>query len=240
MESSQEPLDVLPALGRWVRGTLVGIALGLALVFAVAAWLNPYDEHGQPRRMETHQQIGLPPCNFYRLTGLPCPSCGMTTSFALLVRGDLGNSLRANAVGTLLAVCWLALIPWSLACALVGRPLLIRSLEWALTLAVIVFLVLLLARWVIVLGLAWWDGRGFSFPHSRGERTGATLQVAQVRTTEPALGARGRDARRSGRAFLRGAWDRGEVRSRRRDDGCTVAALVHGRVAAGRSTRRRL
>lgn len=161
MESSQEPLDVLPVLGRWVRGSLLGIALGLVGVFALAAWLNPYDDDGQPRRMETHRQIGLPPCNFYRLTKLPCPSCGMTTSFALLVRGDLGNSLRANAVGTLLAVCWLILIPWSLACALAGRPLLIRSLERALTLAVIVFLVLLLARWAVVLALSWWGGRGY-------------------------------------------------------------------------------
>ena len=35
--------------------------------------------------MGTHQQLGLPPCNFVTLTGYPCPACGMTTSFALLV-----------------------------------------------------------------------------------------------------------------------------------------------------------
>ena len=51
--------------------------------------------------METHRQLGLPPCTFKEMTGLPCPSCGMTSSFALLVRGDVMNSLRANAVGTL-------------------------------------------------------------------------------------------------------------------------------------------
>jgi len=93
------------------------MALGIVLVFGIARWLNPY-ENGQPRRMETHVQLGLPPCNFRILTGVPCPSCGMTTSFALLVRGDLENSLRANAVGTLLALFCLAVVPWSLICAL--------------------------------------------------------------------------------------------------------------------------
>ena len=50
--------------------------------------------------MATHTQLGMPPCNFVVMTGKPCPACGMTTSFALLVRGDVGASLRANWAGT--------------------------------------------------------------------------------------------------------------------------------------------
>jgi hypothetical protein len=159
----QEPLDAIPVLARWVRGGLVLIAVGLVAVFSVALWLNPYDADGQPLRMESHRQLGLPPCTFYELTGLPCPSCGMTTSFALLMHGDLGNSLRANAVGTLLAVFCLALIPWAVFCAARGRPFLVVSLERALTWVVIIFLVLLLTRWVIVLSLAWLNGTRFQF-----------------------------------------------------------------------------
>lgn len=155
-EPVQQPVDVLPVLHPWARRVLLGIAGGLALVFAIAAWLDPYDAEGQPRRLETHTQIGLPPCTFYKLTGVPCPSCGLTTSFALLLHGDLGNSLRANAVGTLLAVFWLALIPWCLASAFEGRPLFLVSTERALTRAVLVFVVLLLARWAIVIGITGW------------------------------------------------------------------------------------
>ncbi len=154
-EEFQEILEVEPVLNRWVRGTLLGIVLGLVTVFVLAVWLNPYNEDGTPRRMETHRQIGLPPCTFYYMTGMPCPSCGMTTSFALLMHGDVWNSLRANAAGTLLAVFCLVLIPWSLASVIRQKPLFIVSLERALTRIIMAFLVLVLVRWAIVLLWTW-------------------------------------------------------------------------------------
>jgi Protein of unknown function (DUF2752) len=149
-EVDQEPVMALPVLSRWVRGTLLVIALGLVVVFAIAIYLDPYQSID---RMGTHQQLGLPPCTFKTLTGLPCPSCGMTTSFAFLVRGDLWHSMQANWVGTLLAILWLAIIPWSILSALIGRPLWILSIERTLIKLVIGFVVLMLLRWVIVLGL---------------------------------------------------------------------------------------
>jgi hypothetical protein len=139
-----------------VRAALVVVAVGLALLFGVAAWIDPYDGSGRPRQLGTHRQLGLPPCNFYRLTGHPCPSCGMTTSFALLVRGDVGNSLRANAVGTLLALVLAAAVPWSLYSAARGRWAWVRSLEPVLLRLVIAFVALSLARWGVVLGMGWW------------------------------------------------------------------------------------
>jgi hypothetical protein len=85
----------------------------------------------------------------------------MTTSFALLMHGDPVNSLRANAVGTLLAVFCLALIPWCLASAASRRILLIHSAERALTWVVLGFLSLMLLRWAVVLAWAWWTGTRF-------------------------------------------------------------------------------
>jgi hypothetical protein len=151
------------ALSRWVRGALVAVALGLLAVFGIARWLNPYDENGDPLRMQTHRQLGLPPCTFYELTHLPCPSCGMTTSFSLLVHGDVINSLRANAVGTLLALLWMSLIPWCLASAVKKRPVLVGSVERAVAALVMGFLGLMLVRWLVVLGLALWGGTPVRF-----------------------------------------------------------------------------
>src|SRR5262245_50213485 len=94
----------VPNTARIVRLSLLVIGVALAGGFGVACWLNPYDANGNPRTMATHTQLGMPPCNFVVMTGRPCPACGMTTSFALLVRGDLAASLRANWAGTLVAV----------------------------------------------------------------------------------------------------------------------------------------
>jgi Protein of unknown function (DUF2752) len=157
-DEAQQVLDAIPVLRNWVRGMLLGVAVGLAGVFAVAFRLDPYRPDGSPRRLETHRQLGLPPCTFRVVTGVPCPSCGMTTSFALLMRGDLVNSLRANSVGTLLALFWLALIPWGLLSAWRAKPVWVRSVERTLTWVVLVFLVLTLLRWGFVLGVGWLTG----------------------------------------------------------------------------------
>jgi hypothetical protein len=138
-------------INRWVRCTLLLITVGLVAVFTVAVCLNPYDKDGAPLRMGAHQAMGLPPCTFYDLTGKPCPSCGMTTSFSLLMHGDVLNSLRANGVGTLLALVLLVLIPWNLVCAARGRLYGIRSLERSMLWFLLGFMLVLMLRWGLVL-----------------------------------------------------------------------------------------
>jgi hypothetical protein len=140
-----------PRAKRWVRVLLLGVAVGLVAVFVTAADLHPYAEDGEPLRQETHRQLGLPPCKFYEMFARPCPSCGLTTSFSLLMHGDVSGSLRANPVGTLLALFCLVLVPWSLLVALRGRYLWVRSLERASLWVVGVFMTLLLLRWGIVM-----------------------------------------------------------------------------------------
>jgi hypothetical protein len=148
-----------PRLAWWVRLNLVLMGAGLLVVFAIAALLHPYDANGVANTQETHRQLGLPKCSFYEKTGLPCPSCGFTTSFSLLAHGDPINALRANSVGTLLAAYAMLALPWALASAFFGRYLIIRSAEKVLITSLIVFVVLMLTRWGIVLGLAKLEGR---------------------------------------------------------------------------------
>lgn len=142
-----------PRTGLIVRLVLLLVAGALVCVFGVAFWINPYEPDGTPRTMSTHTQLGVPPCNFVVMTGKPCPACGMTTSFALLVRGDLAASLRANWAGTLIAVLWALTMVWALVSGIKGRMLLIRpgKGEIVLTLTVGTVLVLMLTRWGIVL-----------------------------------------------------------------------------------------
>ena len=147
----EEVLPAVPMLQRWLRWLLVSVALGLCTVFGIAIWLNPYTQDGEARVWETHRQLGLPECTFKELTGRPCPSCGMTTSFALFIRGDLLNSLRANFAGTILASFCFLMIPWALASAFRARYFLIVSLEWFIPRFVVVFFLVMLARWGVVL-----------------------------------------------------------------------------------------
>jgi hypothetical protein len=150
-ESMDEWRRVRRRINWWVRGTLLLIAAGLTLVFLIATQVRPYNTDGSPMRKASHQTLGMPPCRFQQMADLPCPSCGMTTSFALLIRGDVISSLRANWVGTGLAVFCALMIPWCVASAFRGRYLWIRRIESALAFLVGTFTVLMLGRWGVVL-----------------------------------------------------------------------------------------
>lgn len=91
------------------RGRLLLVAGSLLLLggFGFANRLDP-----DPRGFGTHQRLGLPPCTFRVLFQIPCPSCGMTTSFAYFSRSEFAAAWRANPAGFLLAVLCAMLIPW--------------------------------------------------------------------------------------------------------------------------------
>jgi len=81
---------------RWLA-LVIAVATGALLL--VAAWLVPStDGHG------THTQLGLPQCGWVVGMGIPCPSCGMTTSFAHAANGNLLGSIRAQPAGSVLAL----------------------------------------------------------------------------------------------------------------------------------------
>lgn len=66
---------------------------------AVAAWLEPSGSG-----FGTHEQLGLPACGWIAGLGMPCPSCGMTTSFAFAARGEFVEAFAAQPMGAILAI----------------------------------------------------------------------------------------------------------------------------------------
>lgn len=88
------------------RASHAALALVITGLFLLLARLTPQSVgHG------THTALGLPPCPFFFLTGLPCPSCGLTTSFVYLFHGELSRAWTANATGPILfgAACSFAI-----------------------------------------------------------------------------------------------------------------------------------
>lgn len=117
-----EPPPLPEALeARRERRLATGFAFAGLAVFLIAAVLDPYDADGRPRRRGTHRQLGLPACPLDAMTGAGCPSCGMTTTFALLMHGDPLAAWRTNWAGCVVAgVAFLGTI-WFVAVA-AGRP----------------------------------------------------------------------------------------------------------------------
>lgn len=87
-------------LGVIERLGLLAVAFVLVLLLAVARWLSP-----DPSGMGTHQQLGLPACTMLAFSGVRCPGCGMTTSWAHTLDGNFVEAFQTNAAGSLL--CWL-------------------------------------------------------------------------------------------------------------------------------------
>ena len=84
-----------------------GLRLAAAAVFAVSAgvllvalMLTPKTQAG----VGTHEAMGLPACGLEVATGIPCATCGMTTSFSLMAHGRFVAAFINQPAGALLSV----------------------------------------------------------------------------------------------------------------------------------------
>ncbi len=96
------------AYSRQDRAQYLLLLLLASTVLVIARLLPP-----SPRGVGTHQQLGLPPCFFLKLTGLPCPSCGLTTSFAHAAKLHFYHALLTQPFGLLAFGLTVLLIPLS-------------------------------------------------------------------------------------------------------------------------------
>ena len=90
----------------------------------------------------------IPPCGFRMSTGIACPTCFMTRSFALMARGQVAQALLAQPIGAAGFVACVLLLPVAIGAAVTGKDALrhFTGLLWNARLS-----------WVIVgmLGAAW-------------------------------------------------------------------------------------
>lgn len=101
-----------------------------------------------------HTRLHLPPCLFLVITGLPCPFCGLTTSFALLTHGTLGRAFLANPSGPPLYGIMLCLLVIYVVLRIRGRENLLLSLINRISgkMLIITLVVMWIARLAVVPG----------------------------------------------------------------------------------------
>jgi len=139
--AEMRPDEPMRGMMRPARARTVGAGALIACValMAAATWLKP-----DPRGFGTHTQLTHGPCVFHWLTGVPCPTCGMTTSFAHMARLQVLRAAKVQPFGAILFVVAVALIPVSVLCIAAGRMPRVRiHPNWI----AIPALILLLAGW---------------------------------------------------------------------------------------------
>jgi hypothetical protein len=132
-----------PAMRVWARLVALSIAIGSLAVLLIGMWLEPNGQQG----MSTHTQLGLQRCQFEARTGIPCPSCGFTTSVSYFAHGNVAASVYIQPMGFVIAV-FLAASVWAGSyIAFTGRPVhrLVAMMPGRLWL--IVMLVILVGAW---------------------------------------------------------------------------------------------
>ena len=135
--------------------TALLVAAAMFGVLAIAVSLKP-----SRSGVGTHQGLGFQGCDFLTRTGLPCPSCGMTTSFAWFVRGNWIASFYVQPMGFVLAIMTGTVFWAALYIALTGRPIqrLLRQLNGAWLIAALMGFGIAAWGWKIFIHLRGIDG----------------------------------------------------------------------------------
>jgi hypothetical protein len=70
----------------------------------------------------THEKLGLPPCGFLVITGYPCPSCGLTTAFTLILHGRIIDAFIVQPFGVMLFIAFFIVSCMSVAALFMRLP----------------------------------------------------------------------------------------------------------------------
>ncbi len=98
------------------RLNAVLVLVGVIAIVGVSFYVEP-----DPARTNAKRRLPLRPCGFLMTTGLPCPTCGMTTSFAFMARGHAVAAFEQQPAGALLALLTAGLGVLALVVLVTGR-----------------------------------------------------------------------------------------------------------------------
>ncbi|MBN2210670.1 MAG: DUF2752 domain-containing protein [Sedimentisphaerales bacterium] len=136
----------LPPSGQARLGIRLAAGAGAMVIWSVmvlASFLQP-----DPRGLGTHEQLGFPECGFYERTGWPCPTCGMTTSFSYVSRGQIVKAFIVQPAGAVTALLGLILSLFLFDEAVSGVPWHLRLVGMNIKLLFIIYCVILLIGWM--------------------------------------------------------------------------------------------
>ena len=83
------------------------LLIGAVFIIGLAGWLDP-----DPTGVGTHMQLGLNRCVLLQELNLPCPMCGMTTTFALMADLQWLAAFQNQPLGVVLffLTCMVAIV----------------------------------------------------------------------------------------------------------------------------------
>ncbi|MBC7288489.1 MAG: DUF2752 domain-containing protein [Armatimonadetes bacterium] len=100
----------------------------------------------------THTHVLPVECLFRRITHLPCPGCGLTTSFALAARGQWKEALRTHYLGPAAYLATWVLFFWGIFAALgaLRAPSEVLGRTWV----IVAIAALMIAAWALRIAIA--------------------------------------------------------------------------------------
>jgi hypothetical protein len=126
---------------------IVALLAGAVIAaYVVLATLEP-----DARGLGTHEQLGMAPCGWPARHGMPCPTCGITTSAALVLDLRLLAAFSTQPLGALLTLAGATFAVAGIVHAVRGRSLMARLSWWRWGwIGIGTLVVVLLSWWYVV------------------------------------------------------------------------------------------
>ena len=165
MTTANEVSFVVPPLisapPRFANLSVLGRLLNLLIAAAcLAVLILAFRLSPSPSGVGTHTELHMEKCAWLERVGIPCPSCGMTTSFSWYVRGNVLASFYVQPAGCIAALITTIVFWITLYAAITGKPVaeLLHRLPAKYTWTAVLVLTMAAWGWKIFIHLQAMDG----------------------------------------------------------------------------------